>query len=301
MDPDSIYENTNNKYISLQEAGKGTVGEVTFCARKPSPIASPLTTNLTAQGSGLVAIKIASRELFRDRIATEIIALRRIHSSFAAEDNKTTVKHLPNLVDSDPIVDGGSRWLAVHPILGFDLERLRVVIAHIIQPSSPNSVTYSLSFPAIPEVLVLHIAKQLTGAVGWLHDIASITHNDVFGGNVMLDLSSWDKGSDFTMPTIVLIDFNRARLNPNEQEKGADRSFVYELIHMLDRIGRASSQRPHELEDTSTPKRSPTWWDDFISFLKNQQKPVSPRKVLDFHMLQGPIRHGNQSSVGRND
>jgi serine/threonine protein kinase len=208
---------------------------------------------------------------------------------------------LPNLVDSDPIVDGGSRWLAVHPILGFDLERLRVVIAHIIQPSSPNSVTYSLSFPAIPEVLVLHIAKQLTGAVGWLHDIASITHNDVFGGNVMLDLSSWDKGSDFTMPTIVLIDFNRARLNPNEQEKGADRSFVYELIHMLDRIGRASSQRPHELEDTSTPKRSPTWWDDFISFLKNQQKPVSSRKVLDFHMLQGPIRHGNQSSVGRND
>ncbi|CAN9345409.1 unnamed protein product [Alternaria alternata] len=216
-------------------------------------------TNLTAQGPGLVAIKIASRELFRDRIAAEIVALRRIHSSFAAADDETIAKHLPDLVDFDPIVDGGSRWLAVHPIRGFDLERLRIVITHTIQPSSANSVTYSLSFPAIPEVLVLHIAKQLTEAVGWLHDIASITHNDVFGGNVMLDLSSWDKGPDFTMPTVVLIDFNRASLNPNEKEKGADRSFVYELIHMLDSTGRASSQRAHGLEDNSTPKRSPTW------------------------------------------
>lgn len=282
MDPDSIYENTNNKYISLQEAGKGTNGQVTFCARRPSIVASPLMTNLTAQGPGLVAMKIASREMFHDRIAIEIIALRRIHSSFAAEDNKTTVKHLPNLIDFDPIVNGGSRWLAVHPIRGFDLERLRVVITHTIKPSSPNSVTYSFSFPAIPEVFVLHIAKQLTGAVGWLHDIANIAHNDVFGGNVMLDLSSWDKGPDFTMPTIVLIDFNRASLNTNEKEKGADRSFVYELIRMLDSTGRASSQRAHELEDTSTPKRSHTWWDVFISFLKINNSQYLQEKSSTF-------------------
>lgn len=282
MDPDSIYENTNNKYISLQEAGKGTNGQVTFCARRPSLVASPLMTNLTAQGPGLVAMKIASREMFHDRIAIEIIALRRIHSSFAAEDNKTTVKHLPNLIDFDPIVNGGSRWLAVHPIRGFDLERLRVVITHTIKPSSPNSVTYSFSFPAIPEVFVLHIAKQLTGAVGWLHDIANIAHNDVFGGNVMLDLSSWDKGPDFTMPTIVLIDFNRASLNTNEKEKGADRSFVYELIRMLDSTGRASSQRAHELEDTSTPKRSHTWWDVFISFLKINNSQYLQEKSSTF-------------------
>ena len=282
MDPDSIYENTNNKYISLQEAGKGTNGQVTFCARRPSLVASPLMTNLTAQGPGLVAMKIASREMFHDRIAIEIIALRRIHSSFAAEDNKTTVKHLPNLIDFDPIVNGGSRWLAVHPIRGFDLERLRVVITHTIKPSSPNSVTYSFSFPAIPEVFVLHIAKQLTGAVGWLHDIANVAHNDVFGGNVMLDLSSWDKGPDFTMPTIVLIDFNRASLNTNEKEKGADRSFVYELIRMLDSTGRASSQRAHELEDTSTPKRSHTWWDVFISFLKINNSQYLQEKSSTF-------------------
>lgn len=282
MDPDSIYENTNNKYISLQEAGKGTNGQVTFCARRPSLVASPLMTNLTAQGPGLVAMKIASREMFHDRIAIEIIALRRIRSSFAAEDNKTTVKHLPNLIDFDPIVNGGSRWLAVHPIRGFDLERLRVVITHTIKPSSPNSVTYSFSFPAIPEVFVLHIAKQLTGAVGWLHDIANIAHNDVFGGNVMLDLSSWDKGPDFTMPTIVLIDFNRASLNTNEKEKGADRSFVYELIRMLDSTGRASSQRAHELEDTSTPKRSHTWWDVFISFLKINNSQYLQEKSSTF-------------------
>ena len=282
MDPDSIYENTNNKYISLQEAGKGTIGQVTFCARRPSLVASPLMTNLTAQGPGLVAMKIASREMFHDRIAIEIIALRRIRSSFAAEDNKTTVKHLPNLIDFDPIVNGGSRWLAVHPIRGFDLERLRVVITHTIKPSSPNSVTYSFSFPAIPEVFVLHIAKQLTGAVGWLHDIANIAHNYVFGGNVMLDLSSWDKGPDFTMPTIVLIDFNRASLNTNEKEKGADRSFVYELIRMLDSTGRASSQRAHELEDTSTPKRSPTWWDVFISFLKINNSQYLQEKSSTF-------------------
>ena len=282
MDPDSIYENTNNKYISLQEAGKGTTGQVTFCARRPSIVASPLMTNLTAQGPGLVAMKIASREMFHDRIAIEIIALRRIRSSFAAEDNKTTVKHLPNLIDFDPIVNGGSRWLAVHPIRGFDLERLRVVITHTIKPSSPNSVTYSFSFPAIPEVFVLHIAKQLTGAVGWLHDIANIAHNDVFGGNVMLDLSSWDKGPDFTMPTIVLIDFNRASLNTNEKEKGADRSFVYELIRMLDSTGRASSQRAHELEDTSTPKRSHTWWDVFISFLKINNSQYLQEKSSTF-------------------
>jgi len=151
-----------------------------------------------------------------------------------------------------------------------------------MQPSPASSVTYSLSFPAIPEVLVLHIAKQLTGAVGWLHDIANVAHNDVFGGNVMLDLSSWDKGPDFTMPTIVLIDFNRASLNPNEKEKGADRSFVYELIHTLDSTGRASPQRGHELEDTSTPKHSPTWWDVFISFLKINSSQYLQEKSSTF-------------------
>ncbi|RYN44516.1 hypothetical protein AA0114_g9932 [Alternaria tenuissima] len=282
MDPDSIYENTNNKYISLQEAGKGTTGQVTFCARRPSIVASPLMTNLTAQGPGLVAMKIASREMFRDRIATEIIVLQRIHSFFAAADDETIAKHLPDLVDFDPIVDGGSRWLAVHPIRGFDVERLFVVTTHIMQPSPASSVTYSLSFPAIPEVLVLHIAKQLTEAVRWLHDIANITHNDVFGGNVMLDLSNWDKGPDFAMPTIVLIDFNRASLNPNEKEKGADRSFVYELIHTLDSTGRASPQRGHELEDTSTPKHSPTWWDVFISFLKINSSQYLQEKSSTF-------------------
>lgn len=137
MDLDLINENTNKKYKLLQEADKGTAGQVTFCARRSSSITSPLITSLTAQGPGLVAIKIASREMFCDKIATEIIALRRIHSLFAAEDNKTTVKHLPNLVGFDPIVDGGSRWLAVHPTRGFDLERVQVIITHMIQPLLP--------------------------------------------------------------------------------------------------------------------------------------------------------------------
>ncbi|KAF7680159.1 hypothetical protein GT037_001810 [Alternaria burnsii] len=265
MGPDSTYENSNNKYIPLQEAGKGTIGQVTFCARRPSLVASPSMTNLTAQGPGLLAMKIASREMLSDMIATEIIVLQRIHSFFAAADDGTIAKHLPDLVDFDPIIDGGSRWLAVHPIRGFDLERLCVVISHIVQPSSANYVTYSLSFPAIPEVLVLHIAKQLTGAVEWLHDIANIAHNDVFGGNVMLDLSSWHNGPGFTMPTIVLIDFNRASLNPNEKQKGADRSFV-----------------AHELEDTSTPKRSSTWWNGFISFLKINKSQYLQEKSLTF-------------------
>lgn len=282
MGPDSIYENSNNKYIPLQEAGKGTIGQVTFCARRPSLVASPSMTNLTAQGPDLVAMKIASREMLSDMIATEIIVLQRIHSFFAAADDGTIAKHLPDLVNFNPIIDGGSRWLAVHPIRGFDLERLCVAISHIVQPSSANYVTYSLSFPAIPEVLVLHIAKQLTGAVEWLHDIANIAHNDVFGGNVMLDLSSGHNGPGFTMPTIVLIDFNRASLNPNEKQKGADRSFVYELIHMLDSTGRVSSQRAHELEDTSTPKRSSTWWDGFISFLKINKSQYLQENSLTF-------------------
>ncbi|KAG9193607.1 hypothetical protein G6011_03642 [Alternaria panax] len=266
MDLDSVYEETNKQYISLHEAGRGMCGKVTFCIRTPSSAASPPTIYSTAQSSAIVAIKTPTRRMSRNSIAAEIIALRRAHSLFGAED-KTVAKHLPNLIDFDLIKDGESRWLAVHPIRGFDLEQLRVVITHMVQLSPSTSATFNLPFPAIPEVLVLQIAKQLTETIGWLHDVANIAHNDVFGGNVMLDMSAWNNESGFTMPTIVLIDFNRASLNPTEREKGADHSSVYELTHMLDSTGRAISQRMHAPEDSSTPKRSPTWSDVFMNFL----------------------------------
>jgi serine/threonine protein kinase len=196
----------------------------------------------------------------RDSIAAEIIALRHIHSTLAVDTNRNVAKHLPTLVEADLIEVGGSRWLAVNPIRGFNLERLRVAVTHIVQPSSGASATRTLPFPAIPEVLLLHIAKQLTEVVEWLHDVANISHNDVFGGNVMLNMSASNKESGFTMPTVVLIDFDRATLHPNDREKGIDRSFVYELIHLLDSTGRASSRETDSLkEDTIVPKDLMTW------------------------------------------
>ncbi|KAI4621296.1 uncharacterized protein J4E87_006924 [Alternaria ethzedia] len=238
MNPKSIYKETNELYTPIREAGKA-----------------------------LVAVKMISREMCRDRIADEIIALERIRNLFAADKNNTVVKHLPLLINNDAVKDGGSGWLAVSPVCGFDLERLRVVVTSAVQPSSEMDTTLRFPFPAIPEVLVLHVAKQLTEAVGWLHDVPNISHNDVFGGNVMLDVSASNKEANFTFPTIVLIDFDRATLDPDNMAKGADRSYTYELIYMLDNAGRASSQETNVLEDVIVAKESMTWWDAFRNFL----------------------------------
>ncbi len=267
MDPESAHEETKTLYIPLHEAGKGTCGNVTFCVRRRSTADSP-KTNPIAPSPVLVAVKVPSREMCRDRIADEIIALQRIRSFFTADNNKIVSKHFPTLIDCDPIKDGGSRWLAVSPIRGFDLERLRIAVTEIVQSSSHTKILYDFPYPAIPEVLVLHITKQLTEAVGWLHEVANISHNDVFGGNVMLEVSvASSKRCSFTMPTVVLIDFDRASLEPNDVKRDADRSFVYELIYMLDSAGRAPSQEINPLMDAIAPKRMTTWWDVFRSFL----------------------------------
>ncbi|KAI4638685.1 hypothetical protein J4E93_009713 [Alternaria ventricosa] len=202
--------------------------------------------------------------------ADEITALERIRSLFSAEKNNTVAKHLPILINNDPVKDGGSGWLAVSPVCGFDLERLRVVVTSAVQPSSEKDTSRRFTFPAIPEVLILHIAKQLTQAIGWLHNVANISHNDVFGGNVMLDISASTQAPDFTFifPTVVLIDFDRATLNPDNMAKGADRSYTYELVYMLDNAGRASLQETNTMEDAIiTTKESMTWWDAFRNFL----------------------------------
>ncbi|KAI4705999.1 hypothetical protein J4E81_000884 [Alternaria sp. BMP 2799] len=269
MNPKSIYEETNKLYIPIREAGKGTCGSITFCVRTPSA-ASSSTTDSVAQSAALVAVKMISREMCRDRIADEIVALERVRSSLAAtatDKNNNVAKHFSTLIDYDPIKDGGSGWLAVSPVCGFDLERLRVVVTAIIQPSSEDDAPRRFSFPAIPEVLILHVAKQLTEAVGWLHDVANISHNDVFGGNVMLDVFAWNQSPKFTLPTVILIDFDRATLDPDNIAKGADRSYTYELIYMLDNAGRASSQETNVLEDVIVSKESMTWWDAFRNFL----------------------------------
>ncbi|KAI4938774.1 uncharacterized protein J4E92_000055 [Alternaria infectoria] len=266
MNPKSIYKETNELYTPIREAGKGTCGSITFCVRTPSA-ASSSTTSFVAQGAALVAVKMISREMCRDRIADEILALERVRSSLVTDKNNSVAKHFSTLIDYDPIKDGGSGWLVVSPVCGFDLERLRVVVTAIIQPSSEDDAPRRFPFPAIPEVLILHVAKQLTEAVGWLHDIANISHNDVFGGNVMLDVSASSKGPNFTLPTIVLIDFDRATLDPDNMAKGADRSYTYELIYMLDNAGRAPSQETNALEDVIVPKESMTWWDAFRNFL----------------------------------
>ncbi|KAI4714285.1 hypothetical protein J4E89_001735 [Alternaria sp. Ai002NY15] len=201
-------------------------------------------------------------------ITDEIVALEGVRSSLATDKNNSVAKHFSTLIDYDPIEESGSGWLAVSPVCGFDLERLRVVVTAIIQPSLGTDLPRRFPFPVVPEVLVLHVAKQLTQAIGWLHDVANISHNDVFGGNVMLDVSTSSKGPDFTFPTVVLIDFDRATLDPDNMAKGADRSYTYELIYMLDNAGRASSsQETNALEDVIVPKESMTWWDAFRNFL----------------------------------
>ena len=266
MNPKSILKETNELYTPIREAGKGTCGSITFCVRTPSA-ASSSTTGPVAQRPALVAVKMISREMCRDRIADEIIALERIRNFLAVDKNATVGKHLPILIDNDSIRNGGSGWLAVNPVCGFDLERLRVVVTAKIQPSPENDPPRRFPLPAIPEVLILHVAKQLTEAVGWLHDVVNISHNDVFGGNVMLDVSASSKEANFTFPTIVLIDFDRATLDPDNMAKGADRSYTYELIYMLDNAGRASSQETNALEDVIMPKESMTWWAAFRNFL----------------------------------
>ncbi|KAI4938263.1 hypothetical protein J4E85_000702 [Alternaria conjuncta] len=208
-----------------------------------------------------------SREMCRDRIADEILALECVRSSLVTDKNNSVAKHFSTLIDYDPIKNGGSGWLVVSPVCGFDLERLRVVVTAIIQPSSENDPPRRFPLPTIPEVLILHIAKQLTQAIGWLHDVANISHNDVFGGNVMLDVSASNKEANFKFPTIVLIDFDRATLDPDNMAKGADRSYTYELIYMLDNAGRTSSQETNALEEVIVPKESMTWWDAFRNFL----------------------------------
>jgi len=266
MNPKSIYKETNELYTALREAGKGTCGSITFCVRTPSA-ASSSTTSSAPQCAALVAVKMISREMCRDRIADEIVALERVRSSLATDKNNNVAKHFSTLIDYDPIKNGGSGWLAISPVCGFDPERLRVMVTAIIQPSSENDPPHRFPLPAIPEVLILHVAKQLTQAIGWLHNVANISHNDVFGGNVMLDVSAWNKSPDFTLPTVVLIDFDRATLDPDNMAKGADRSYTYELIYMLDNAGRASSQETNVLEDVLVPKESMTWWDAFRNFL----------------------------------
>ena len=265
MNPRSIFEETNELYTPIHEAGKGTCGSITFCVRTPSA-ASSSTTDSVAQSAALVAVKMISREMCRDRIADEIVALERVRSSLATDKNNFA-KHFSTLIDYDPIKDGGSGWLVVSPVCGFDLERLRVVVTAKIQPSPENDPPRRFPLPAIPEVLILHVAKQLTEAVGWLHDVVNISHNDVFGGNVMLDVSASSKEANFTFPTIVLVDFDRATLDPDNMAKGADRSYTYELIYMLDNAGRASSQETNALEDVIMPKESMTWWAAFRNFL----------------------------------
>ena len=266
MNPKSIYKETNGLFTPIREAGKGTCGSIAFCARTPSA-ASSSTTSSVAQGAALVAVKMISREMCRDRIADEIVALERVRSSLATDKNNSVAKHFSTLIDYDSIKNGVSGWLVVSAVCGFDLERLRVMVTAIIQPSSENDAPRRFPLPAIPEVLLLHVAKQLTEAVGWLHDVANISHNDVFGGNVMLDVSASKQGPDFTLPTVILIDFDRATLDPDNMTKGADRSYTYELIYMLDNAGRASSQEMNALEDVIVPKESITWWDAFRNFL----------------------------------
>ncbi|KAI4624412.1 hypothetical protein J4E83_004086 [Alternaria metachromatica] len=266
MNPKSIYKETNELYTPIREAGKGTCGSITFCVCTPSAVSSS-TTDSVAQSAALVAVKMISREMCRDRIADEIVALERVRSSLATDEDNSVAKHFSTLIDYDPIKDGGSGWLVVSPVCGFDLERLRVVVTAIIQPSSETDLHRRFPLPAIPEVLVLHVAKQLTQAIGWLHNVANISHNDVFGGNVMLDVSASSKASHFTLPTVVLIDFDRATLDPDNMAEGADRSYTYELIYMLDNAGRASSRETNVLEDVIVRKESMTWWDAFRNFL----------------------------------
>jgi serine/threonine protein kinase len=267
MDPKSISKATNNLYIPVREAGNGVCGDIIFCVRTRSAARSPMS-DPEAQSPGVVAVKLPRREMSRELIANEINALRRIQSCLGTSSTTTISKHFPALMDCDPIKDGESGWLAVSAVHGFDLERLRVVATEIVQPLSGTHFPRRLTLPAIPEALMLSITKQLTEAMGWLHDVANMSHNDIFGGNVMLDVSATsNKGSSFTMPNVVLIDFDHAYLRGGDFTNGADRSHVYELIYTLDSAGRASSQKTDTLEDVIVPAHLMTWWGSFRNFL----------------------------------
>jgi serine/threonine protein kinase len=85
----------------------------------------------------------------------------------------------------------------------------------------------------VPRVLVLHIAKQMTSAVEWLHNAIQIAHRDTLDANVILSVSSSSSEAAFEMPTVVLIDFDNAAFQPTEVQKSDGCAFVYELLYSL--------------------------------------------------------------------
>jgi serine/threonine protein kinase len=242
---------TDGKYIPIRTAGAGSCGTVVFCVAAPSP-----SHILRASTPPELVVKVP-REMRRPNLAAEVQIMQRIHTTTTT--SPSMAQHFPRLLAADPETNAeGACWLALAAIRGFSLSQLLCCIQ--------NGQFFSeCATPAIPRVLILHIAKELVKAVQWMHDSAQIAHHDIYDANVMLHVGTTSRGEEgFTMPTVVLIDFDNASFGPCEVVKAYDRAFVYEFLYVSGNAERVlnASASPH----ISRPGDE-RWWEEFLECL----------------------------------
>ncbi|KAJ5023451.1 hypothetical protein PSV08DRAFT_364070 [Bipolaris maydis] len=212
------------KYLIINEAGQGNCGKVLFCVSAPS--ASDESNNLR-QSTIVAAVKTTQNGSLGLGLAQEILILQRIHSLITGS---WVERHLPVLIDFDlPAAGPGSYWLATNAIQGFNLVQLiKALILPVPVCGTENSLSQNTAPPpALPPTLMLHITQQLVQTVAWLHTTAKIAHNDIFSGNIMLDISR----CNFSSNPVIL-----PSLGSSDTLCAIDRSSMYEFLYSLGEI-----------------------------------------------------------------
>jgi serine/threonine protein kinase len=265
----AVYDLTDNKYILISPAGAGICARLLFCTAIPTPRQPP----------ELVVVKIPADRWHRLKLANEIKVLSRIQ---VLTGSLEIAKHFPTLLSFASIEPQDARWVSLSPIYGFSLHKLRRVVQPFITPSSGERNLRSAV--QSPQVLTLHIAKQLLCAVKWLHQ-EGVTHGDIFDDNVMLDISEFRQHDahrgvwTWRLPTVVLIDFVAASLTPSEIGKMNDRAFLFELLSGLFSLV--------SLDDNSFLSEAEVlWWDELRQCLAASSIRSRNRAVPSFEVFR---------------
>lgn len=244
----NILHTTENKYIPIALAGSGRHGNVWFCI---SNWAS--SSNVSAD---LVAVK-APRRSSQDELAREAAVLQEIQDFLTHTNKGAMQKHFPFLIDSSP------NYLALTPILGFSLKQLIDTVK-----SLPHK-------PAVPKILVLHVARQLLSASAFLHDV-KLCHRDLWEGNVMLGLHSESN----RMPDVVIIDFGNTVKETEEQRLAWERSCVYAVVERLGVVNRQNPKGADEKHEKSA--ETDRFWNDFMDFLAAMAPSNRGGEIISF-------------------
>ncbi|EOA84474.1 hypothetical protein ACJQWK_07951 [Exserohilum turcicum] len=278
-------KDVDEEYVAVSRAGDGVCGKVTFCIRRPH------ASNDASQRTTIVAVKMAENEMRHANIAQEIQALQHIKDIMADARYADMQKHILTLLDFDPPVPNqGSLWLTTNAVCGFNLEQLAHTITNTARSSSNDVENDAVISPTLHATLILHIAQQLVQTVEWLHMVADIAHQDIFTGNVMLDMSA---GSASPLPTVVVIDFDCAVSHPSLEQRGADRSFIYELLHSLMLVGGSTSTdigginiMLSRLQDAASDAGFGRLWSHFVEVLAQNQNRVPRSNTMGLAEFQ---------------